>query len=486
MTAIAPAQQAKVADFDGYPPPRWATRRNPTRKTYGPAVARLAQVLGLPLMGWQRLVADVALEVDADGRFVYRVVDVTVPRQSGKTWLFGVTMDHRALTLKRARVWYTMQSGKDAVDWLVNEHWPQLDSIADMLELRRASGSEHVKWLSSGGLIRPFPPQPDALHSKHTDLVVIDESWVFDLARGRAIDQAIVPTQATKANAQVWKVSTAGDDSSTWWLGSVEGGRADVEAGRQEGRAFFEWSCPDHLDPTQEASWPVYHPAYGRTIFAPAMYAALDEMGQEEFSRAYGNRWIHTAARVIPRTAWMAAAAPDQPMPPIGDCALSFDVALDRTDACIVAAWRDGGGMARLEVADYRPTSGWVPERLLQLRERLQPVAISYDAAGPALDVADRCTRLGLDLMPVKTKEYVAACAGLLEAFMGEAVSVRYRPNVALDAAAAAAVRRSLGDAWAWGRRQSTVSISPLTAATTALWAFDHAERVVLGEFRIF
>ena len=149
-------------------------------------------------------------------------------------------------------------------------------------------------------MVRPFPPQPDSLHGKTSDLVVIDEAWAFDLVRGRAIDQAIVPTQATKPNAQVWKLSTAGDDRSQWWLGTIETGRAAVNAGRTDGIAYFEWSCPDELDPTEEASWPVFHPAYGRTIRAPAMRSALELLGPDEFARAYGNRWIATSARVPP------------------------------------------------------------------------------------------------------------------------------------------------------------------------------------------
>ena len=54
---------------------------------------------------------------------------------------------------------------------------------------------------------------------------------------------------------------------------------------------------------------------------------------------------------------------------------------------------------------------------------------------------------------------------------------MRIRPHAALDTAAGAAARRSVADAWAWGRRQSGTSISALTAATVALWAYDHATR---------
>src|SRR5262249_30853045 len=155
---------------------------------------------------------------------------------------------------------------------------------------RRAAGSEHIRWKRTGGMVRPFPPTPAGLHSKVSDLVVVDEPWSFDLVRGRQLDGAIVPTQATRPNAQVWKLSTAGDASSVYWLGRVESGRAGVLAGRTEGVCYFEWSCPDELDVTDPASWPLYHPAYGLTIDQETMQAALEQLGPDEFARAYGNR----------------------------------------------------------------------------------------------------------------------------------------------------------------------------------------------------
>jgi phage terminase large subunit-like protein len=435
-------------------------------------------------MPWQQLVADVALEVLPSGLFAYKQVIITVPRQSGKTTLFGATMEHRALMVQRARVWFTQQSGKDAVDWLLNEHVPVLQPLASAFHVRRAAGSEHIKWHATGSLVRPFPPTPSGLHSKISDLVVVDEPWAFDLVRGKQIDQAIVPTQATRPNAQVWKVSTAGDATSTWWLGTVEAGRAAVKAGRDSGLAFFEWTCPDDLDPCQESSWPVYHPAYGRTIGPEAMHAALEILGPDEFARAYGNRWVSTTARVIPADHWRDAADERQGLPNRGEVSLGFDVALDRSDAAIVAAWTDQDGRCRLEVTDWAEGTGWVAARLVELQARWQPRAVSYDSGGPALDVADEAERLGLTLMPLKTKEYVAACAGFLEALTPEKKALRYRPHQALDEAVSAATRRAVGDAWGWGRRTATVSLAALTAATVARWAEDHAPR--LGAFKVY
>jgi hypothetical protein len=110
---------------------------------------------------------------------------------------------------------------------------------------------------------------------------------------------------------------------------------------------------------------------------------------------------------------------------------------------------------------------------------------VAYDAAGPALDVADVATRAGLELEGLKAREYVAACAGFLEALVADPPTLRYRPHPALDAAANDAARRAIGDGWGWGRRQSAGSLAALTAATVAVWAYDHAP-TALGDFHIY
>jgi hypothetical protein len=80
-----------------------------------------------------------------------------------------------------------------------------------------------------------------------------------------------------------------------------------------------------------------------------------------------------------------------------------------------------------IEVADCRPGVGWLPGRLGELVDRWQPVSVGYDAAGPALDVADVVQRSGQALSALKAREYAAACAGLLEAIVADPPLVRVR-----------------------------------------------------------
>jgi hypothetical protein len=85
-------------------PPLYATARDPSRPTLGGDVAAIAEQLGTPFMPWQRLVADVAMEVDpATGLLAYREVDLTTPRQSGKTTLELAVLVHRCRTWARSR-----------------------------------------------------------------------------------------------------------------------------------------------------------------------------------------------------------------------------------------------------------------------------------------------------------------------------------------------------------------------------------------------
>jgi hypothetical protein len=428
-------------------------------------------------MPWQRQVVDVGLEVDpVTGLYVYSTVIVTVQRQSGKTTLVLSVGTHRCLTKPAARVWYTAQTGKDAGEWMREEAIPLLDNslFRGRFTTRLSQGSESVLWTPTRSTFRVFPPLRDALHGKQSDLVFPDEAWAHDAAKGDELKQAIRPTQATRPGAQTWPLSTAGDADSAYLAGYVELGRASVAANRTDGVAYFEWGIPDEVDPDDVDDVARYHPAVGFTIGVEALRAARDEMKPGEFARAYGNRWTATTERVIPTESWTACAVPAADMPKPATVALAFEVAVDRSEAAIVAAWRaDPAGPMYVDVVDQRPGDGWLPGRVAELRENWRPTGVGYNAVGPSVDVADDLERAGVKLHAINTREYVAGCAGLLADVLN--TRLRHGNQAGLNTAVDAAAQRVVGDAWAWAPRKSAGSIAPLAAATLARWTYDHA-----------
>ena len=98
-------------------PMRGGTARNLERRTDGAIVARFAELLGTPLLPWQRLVADVAGEIDPDtGTYFYDTVILSTPRQCGKSTLVDAWDTRNTQWGPNRYVYYLAQTGKDAGD----------------------------------------------------------------------------------------------------------------------------------------------------------------------------------------------------------------------------------------------------------------------------------------------------------------------------------------------------------------------------------
>ncbi|WP_218023331.1 terminase large subunit domain-containing protein [Nocardia altamirensis] len=451
------------------PPPRYATPRDPSRATFGPAVAKVSAALGQPLMPWQRHVADVALEVDERGRFVHSLVVISVPRQSGKTTLVLANAVHRCLFRSNQRAWHTAQTGQDARDQWREMAGRLLRSPLEPLVTVKWGAGDSRAIFATGSELRPHPPTVDALHGKQSDLNNVDEGWVFDDAQGAALMQAIVPTQATRPGAQTIVLSTMGTANSTWFHGLSDRGRDG-----DPGMAYFEWSIPEDADPLDLDVVAGCHPAYGHTIDMDALRRARDQLGDKpgEFARAYGNRRTGAGERLFPR--WEEAQT-SEPFPADVRPAFGAAVAIDRSETAIVAA-AHVDGLPVVELIECRPGTAWAAPRLRQLAATHRHHGLAVDRAGPSVTLADELGRLGVELMPIGTRDITAAAGNLLDRLNprdGGPIRLRFRTDPAFSAAAEIAALRPVGDAFALSRR-APGSIASLEAAALAVYALEH------------
>lgn len=475
----------------------YATKRTPGRLSHGARVAAIARSMGKPLMPWQQQVVDVATEELPDGSPAYGVVVISVPRQAGKSTLVAPWSFERCIDIEGGLTWYTAQSRLAARDNFTEVlRLLKRSPLGSRCSARLSNGSESVEF-ANGSAWRLFSPTPDALHGRTNELVVVDEAWAFTGSRGIELEQGIIPGFTT-TNGQLVLLSTAGTPDSAWLLSYVERGRAAVRAERNDNVAYFEWAVPaDRVDDlatalaagVEDRTAPVYlaalqeifdaHPAKGHTLKQRALNSAAETMAPGEFLRAYGNCWTAVAERVVPADAVADCETRTWPKP-TRPVALGFDVAIDRRSAAIVAAWRDRpDGLLRFDVIVERTGTSWVAAELLRLQREVSPAAIAHPGAGPGADIADEAARLGVTFTPaagLATRDYVAACASFLAALVDRRAS--HLGQAPFLAACSAAAKRTVGDAWCWSRRESAVSIAPLTAATCAAWAFDHQVHV--------
>ena len=178
---------------------------------------------------------------------------------------------------------------------------------------------------------------------------------------------------------------------------------------------------------------------------------------------------------VIPRAAWDACldSAAGRPRPRV---AIAADASPDQSTGAIAVAGRLPGGRLLVEVpeGDHGPGVDWIVPRLLELKRAYRPCAIVIDPQGPAAGLIDAAVKVGIEVAKPSANDVAQAFAQFHEAVTKEPRKLAHLGQPMLAVALAGSARRDVGDGgFAWARRHAAVDISPLVAATNALWALD-------------
>lgn len=153
-------------------------------------------------------------------------------------------------------------------------------------------------------------------------------------------------------------------------------------------------------------------------------------------------------------------------------CALGVEVSSDRRHTAVVVASRGPEGPDEatvvLELAGYLDGTATAVTEVLRLREELPVVSVVVDPHSQAATLLRplQAAKVGELVEPGSSDLVVAHGVFLDELAAGR---VRHVPSPELEAAARAGEQRRLGGAQTWDRRVE-VDVSPLTAATLALW----------------
>jgi hypothetical protein len=188
---------------------------------------------------------------------------------------------------------------------LLDVWWPRIrgSPLRKLIEPRRAFGSEAFVF-RNGSMIMLASGTEASDHGDTLHMAVIDEAWA---QRDDTIEQAVRPAMMTIRGAQLWIVSTAGNELSSYFRGKVEDGRAMAELGATDTAAYFGYSAPDDADPADPATWWGCMPALGWTVTPETVQADFATMQLAEFRRAYLCQWPEVAKpgwETIAQDAW--------------------------------------------------------------------------------------------------------------------------------------------------------------------------------------
>jgi hypothetical protein len=426
-------------------------------------------------MPWQGLIAEVAGEVEpSTGLPAYREVRVTVPRQSGKTTLVLVVEVDRCIAWgPDQRVIYAAQDRNNSRSkWEEQGEILARTPLRSAYQTRRQTGLERFWFPATSSSINITASGEASGHGQTLDLGVIDEAFA---QKDERLVQAFRPAMVTRGSAQLWILSTMGDEESVFLHDRVDDGRARVEAGECSGVAYFEWSARDDDDPDDPATWWGCMPALGYTVSQSVVQADHDAMPADEFARAYLNRRTISGAPVIDAGVW--AAARDTRSQLAGLPCFAIDTTVDRSYSSIgVAGWRPDGRV-HVELVDHRPGTDWVVERVADLERRWHPWPILVDPGSPAASFLIDLASLGVHTETLTARDYAAACEQFYDAVViepGVTARLAHLDQPRLNMAVGSARKRVLGDAWGWARKIGG-DVSPLVAVSLARYGLVKA-----------
>jgi hypothetical protein len=440
----------------------------------------------LKLDPWQQFCLTCALGEREDGKWAAFEVGEVVARQNGKgttlearelTGLFAI--DEERLIIHSAHEQITSSEHQRRLLDLI-ESVPEFDQ--KVLRAPRGKGQEAIE-LRDGSRILFKTRTSGGGRGLTGDLVVLDEAMIITLAT----TATLLPTMAARSmvgNPQIWYTGSAVDQQKH------EHGVVLARV-RERGLAgatrlmYVEWSAapvdargvpygPDNVPESVRLDpeiWAMANPGLGFRIAPEYVADEHGALGAREFcvERLGIGDWPATDGseeRVIDMVAWRALT--DVESTRVGTVCFAFDVTPDRSMSSIAVAGRRADGLAHIEIIEHRPGTQWVTARVAALVNKHGSDGVICDGRGPAASLIPELKAAGVQVRSSTSAEHAQACGVLFDAV--DQGGLRHLGTPELTAAVKGAVKRPLGDAWAWSRKSSSVDISPLVACTLALW----------------
>lgn len=441
-------------------------------KTFGDLAGDLAADYGLTPDPWQRIVLDDWLAVDRVGMWTALTCGLSVPRQNGKNALLevrelfgmvgrGEKILHTAHEVKTARkAFKRLQHFFGTKPEDPGAKFPELNAL--VAEVRNVNGQEAVV-LKNGGSVEIVARSKNSARGFTVDVLVMDEAQEMtddDL-------EALMPT-----------TSSAPLGNPQWiYTGTPPGPRANGDVftrtrndalGKPKRLAWHEWSADSAVDLDDETEWRRANPALinGRLQFE-VIEGERSRFSDDGFARERLGMWAASLSQyVIDSQSWAAVA--DETSQAVDRLALAVDVSPDRTVGSVSLAGQRADGSWHVELDEQRNGVGWLAHYVTERCERNPIRTVVIDGASPAASIVDDLRQRGVNVTTTNAREMAGACGQLYDGVMDAWLHHIDQPQ--LNLALSVARKRPLGDAWAWNRKSAASDITPLVAATLALW----------------
>jgi Terminase large subunit, T4likevirus-type, N-terminal len=461
VRAIAKAAPAAPAapKILGYQEPR--IRLEPPRSgSKADEAVAMARSTGLVLDPWQERFLEAAMGTQK-GSWAASQVVLLVARQSGKTQVTAVRAVWEVVHAPDRTVVYTshlFKSDREAFRacrrLLEHEVFAHFEPV-----FYRSNGNEAIE-LNNGSRIQFLARKGGSGRGFTAHLLVLDEA--FDLDEETYAD--LTPSTVAAEDSQTWVVSSAPHPNSEVLRRVCGRGRA----GEDPFVCYWEFSAADDAPADSLEAWRQANPGLGLRIMTDDIASRFADMPRATFEREFLSRWsVDDSPSPFPPGSWDALVYQGH-LDMVGTPCFSVDVTPARDHSTIAFAANTDAGRPLVEVVETQRGTSWVVPKLQEILERYRGAKVIVDRSAWAASLADDIRAANLAVHETDASEVSTAAGQFLEATLEQKFFHRGDPR--LTSAVEGSRQRPIGERWGWDRKIPTVDVSPLIAASLALW----------------
>lgn len=426
----------------------------------------LAESCGLFLDDWQRWVVTNLLSEDRHGRWVAQQALLIVPRQNGKNSVLECVELAALFLFGEQRIIHTAHLAKTAADHMQRmvgliKANPDLE---DLVQIFFANGRESIVRKDTGARIEFITRGKRAVRGGSPQRVIMDEALYLRDEQLQAILPALSAQSLNVEGAPqiIYASSAPLPESEVLHRVRQSFIDGDIERG-----FYAEWSCEEGVTDLEDVdAWYESNPALGIRISEDWVREnELRVLSAEAFATERLGIVFGADAGVSEVPDWGSCLDVESVM--VGKPTLAVDVDPDLSWTSIAVAGLRADGLLHVELVDRFP-SVEDAVRVLQVMWRKWQVPVHLDSRAAAGAIVPSLLGAKVPLVEITTSDLLKACAAFKQQVKDG--QLRHRGQLPLDVAVAGAAVRSVGEGWAWARKSSSVSISPLVAVTLAGW----------------
>jgi len=437
-----------------------------------PEVVAFAESIGINLMPWQINALQDMLLIK-DGRFVRKLIHLSLPRQQGKTelckvmilahiYLFGT----KSIGMMSANREGCAQTFRE-IHWIIQAN-PILMGKWDKTYL--SNGMQRMQF-KDGGSIVVLAATDAAPRGRSIELFFVDELLNVDEAAWAAANF----TTIAKPNAVVLTASSAGHKGSA----VLNQMRDKAIADKTPSLGWLEWSALPSRKLSDRKGYIEAQPALGHTVSLETIEHQIATQDESKSRSELLNQFIGNIASPWPTGAWESCKVENMVFEPGASTFFAIDISPSRRHAALVAGQLNG------EKVKLKCLQTWKSEASIDdLKvaseinlhiQRFRPKMLLFDRYTTA-GIAARLAHTGVPVTEISGQLFASACDEMLAAMSHN--RIEHGDEYELSESVNSCAMRTTDSGWRIVRRKSAGEVANAICAAMLIWYANKPQAV--------